>query len=473
MSTQCDGIGRETCRRRCKPAAIRTLAYVVTECREDGAGMVVYHQALRIRRGDREPITGVDFPPSGPMPDPQGLCRLYGGTRQGNQSVVWFPLQRLGVSPDGSGVVFEVNTEFSSQPPTPFAPLSAEQEGMFFVRSDGSGMRRLGPASHAMSFSPALFASPPIAFSPNGRRIAFTDLGKGTDGKNAVQIVVLDLATGERTQVTHLPSDAAPDPKFFVTCCPKFIDDKTVVFQTFVDPDGSNPEHDLIAATVRIDGSRFTRLPTPVAGPGSRLVPSFEIAGPHGADLLRMALPGTPVKPYRTTPFPVVEVFLQRGKNLLQLTNFHANDTIAAFLSARRAFFIASADPVGENPYENCQMFSTDTHGGGLRQVTHFNPGKFVDLPGCSGPEAGPPGCSIGNGYYRVIVEDPVTKAVVFNSSCNPFGANPTFGDQLFAMRPDGSGLRQLTDAPGFTTGADGSFRVELSGPFAYSAPLR
>jgi hypothetical protein len=118
-------------------------------------------------------------------------------------------------------------------------------------------------------------------------------------------------------------------------------------------------------------------------------------------------------------------------------------------------------------------MFSVDTDGNGLHQVTHFNPGKPVDLPGCSGPEVGPPGCSIGNGYYRVIVEDRVTKAVVFNSSCNPFGANPTFGDQIFAMRPDGSGLRQLTDAAGLTTGADGSIRVELPGPFAYSAVLR
>jgi len=28
MATQCAGVGRETCRRRCKPAAIRTLARV-------------------------------------------------------------------------------------------------------------------------------------------------------------------------------------------------------------------------------------------------------------------------------------------------------------------------------------------------------------------------------------------------------------------------------------------------------------
>jgi hypothetical protein len=62
-----------------------------------------------------------------------------------------------------------------------------------------------------------------------------------------------------------------------------------------------------------------------------------------------------------------------------------------------------------------------------------------------------------------------VTKAVVFDTNCDPLGAN-TQGYQLFAMRPDGSGLRQLTDASGFATNPDGSIRVELPGPFAYSA---
>jgi cysteine-rich repeat protein len=126
MATQCDGIGRETCRRRCKPAAIRTLAYAVSECRVDAGGFVVARQALRIRRGDREPITVVEFGPSEPIPDPQGLCRRFGRDVWGSSSVVMFPLQRLGVSPDGSGVVFEINDEFSITAPW---RLSPEQGG--------------------------------------------------------------------------------------------------------------------------------------------------------------------------------------------------------------------------------------------------------------------------------------------------------------------------------------------------------
>src|SRR5262249_9654508 len=62
MATQCDGINGETCRRRCKPAAIRTLAYAQSECREEpSTHTYVAHQELRVRRGDRVPITVATF----------------------------------------------------------------------------------------------------------------------------------------------------------------------------------------------------------------------------------------------------------------------------------------------------------------------------------------------------------------------------------------------------------------------------
>jgi hypothetical protein len=391
MATQCEGVGRQACRRRCKPAAIRTLAYAVSDCRVDAAGFVVARQALRIRRGDRDPITAVEFPPSEPMPDPQGLCYGYGTSLWGSSSVVAFPLQRLGVSPDGSGVVFEVNDEFSIMAPS---RLSPEQKGIFFVRSDGQRLRRLGPASRDPSFhlaqlfinGPKYFwenwvLSPPILFSPDGRRIALTDLGPGPGGEEAVQIFVLDLATGERRQVTRLPSGTPPRPgpgdaPYFLTCCPKFIDNETILFQSFVDPDGSNPEHNFVAFTVRIDGSRLTPLPMPVAAPDSHLVPSFAVTG-LGTGLARLSLPGTPVNhvPDPRYQYPIAEVFLQDGKNLRQLTNFRRVDTLLGFLARTRtrAFFLASADPLGTNPEGYCQIFSVNTLGRGLRQATHLN----------------------------------------------------------------------------------------------------
>jgi hypothetical protein len=50
-------------------------------------------------------------------------------------------------------------------------------------------------------------------------------------------------------------------------------------------------------------------------------------------------------------------------------------------------------------------------------------------------------------------------------------GANPV-GDQIFTMRSDGSGLRQLTAMRGMEVDPDGTVRVELPGPIAYSTPV-
>jgi hypothetical protein len=69
------------------------------------------------------------------------------------------------------------------------------------------------------------------------------------------------------------------------------------------------------------------------------------------------------------------------------------------------------------------------------------------------------------NGYAPS--QDARTGTLVFASSCDPFGTNPN-GGQLFAMRPDGTGLRQLTDDPPVKTDPDGSVTVELPGPYTY-----
>jgi hypothetical protein len=469
----------------CKPPAIRTLAYALSECRQDAVGSMVMRQALRIRRGDRDPITVVDLGPSEPVPDPRGLCASFGRERWGSASVAMFPLQRLGVSPDGSGVVFEVNDEFSIAAPS---RLSSEQKGLFFVRADGSGRRWLGPASRDRSFtigpewdiSPDFWKlwiiSPPILFSPNGRQIAFTDIGPGSDGGDTVQIFVLDLngdLNGNRRQVTHLPSDTPPrsarydSAPYFSTCCPRFIDNDTILFQTFADADGSNAKHDFTAFTVKSDGSGLTKVPPPPALPDSHLVPSFAVTG-VGTNLARLTVSGTPVDPHPGFEFPIAEVFLQDRKNLVELTQFDRSDTFLGFLNPTRtrAFLLASADPLGKNSGGYCQIFSVNTRARGLRQVTH------LDSRVCG--QIGHSGCfetaGIGYSYYRVVFQDPVTETIVFDSGCDLLGTQGA-RYQIFAVRPNGDGLRQLTDASGVTSGPDG-FRVELPGPFAYSAPV-
>jgi len=214
-----------------------------------------------------------------------------------------------------------------------------------------------------------------------------------------------------------------------------------------------------------VDGSGFKRVRDPVALPGSRVVTTFNVTN-LGTNLVDLELPGTPVNPVPGILPAISEVFLVDGKRLLQLTNFHRVDTFGLFLSVdrRRAFFAASADPLGRNPSENCQVFSIDTFGAHLRQVTDFNRGRSA---GSSCADLLGPGCRLDDAR-----QDPATRSVVFYASCDPLGTNP-YGGQVFAMRPDGSGLRQLTAARGFATDADGTVRVELPGPIAYSAIRR
>jgi hypothetical protein len=55
---------------------------------------------------------------------------------------------------------------------------------------------------------------------------------------------------------------------------------------------------------------------------------------------------------------------------------------------------------------------------------------------------------------------------------CNPSSGTDPNGDQIFAVRPDGTGLRQLTSLGGVQTLADGTLLVELPGAANYSAPV-
>src|SRR4029434_10242137 len=118
---------------------------------------------------------------------------------------------------------------------------------------------------------------------------------------------------------------------------------------------------------------------TPVAIPGSRVRPTFEIAG-DGTNLLAIDLAGPPDEP------SVREIFVLNGRRLLQLTDFGRWDTgFGGKLldrRARRGYFTASADAHGESPSEHCQIFSVDTLGRRLRQLTHFRD-RDRSLAGC------------------------------------------------------------------------------------------
>jgi hypothetical protein len=473
------GQERRDCRAACAErstctapgARIRTLAYVVTDCRSDARGIVA-RQELRVRRGDCEPVTVAAFEMTEPIPDPLGLCRYYGEVGVGAASVVAGVFQRVAVSPDGSGVVFQVTDDLAA---FPTIPVPSEQKGIFFARSDGRALRRLGPPARARPFVLFPLAAVPSGFgaivetdthfSPDGRAIAFTDLGPGPSGEETRQIVTLDIPTGNRTQVTRLPQAVAADPTQFPTSEPRWLDNQTIGFFSYTNPAGLNPDGGPAFFRVKTDGTGLRRTPTPAVEPGSHIVPEFSIAGPGGA-LLTMRRPGTPLD-ISCDPFdsPAIgEVFVVRKENvLLQLTNFQRRDTAALTLAAdgQTAFFNASADPLGTNPSESPQIFSINTRGGRLRQLTRF---RGAGGSGCLGYQDV---CGYGPAHH-----DPTTGLLVFSATCDLLGTNLN-SQNIFAMRPDGRRLRQLTATRGLVVAPDGSVTTELPGPWAYSGRSR
>jgi len=475
IRTRCAGLAGaerrpcvEDCRGRGGCAPLGTLAYVWNECRSDARGSR-WRRELRIRRGNCAPATVMTLDSGDFKPDPLGLCALYGAYRTGSAATVGGGFERLAVSPDGSVVVFEVTNTGVVGPE--FGSLSPQlsEEGFFLIRSDGTGLRRIGPPSGDPNFvvvsgfeSVGLKAATFLNFSPHGRKVVYTDRGPGSNGEDAAQIVTLDVQTGKRTQLTHLPAPA--DRLSFVTGHARFVDDETILFFTTSNPDGHHPQ--FWPYRVKTDGSGFAPLPTPFAQPGATLLPDFSVVGGR-THLVGVLLPGEPVNgptpgyiPFLGRPY-VDEVFVVGGKNLLQLTNFRRWDTDWLGLAGRHAFLDASADPFGTNPMQLQQLFAVDTLGRHLRQVTQFH--DIDPTRECAGLPAG--ACAIEN---QKGVQDPEGRTFVFNSSCDPFDTG-ALGEQLFAVDPHTFRLVQLTSARGCVVAPDGSLTVELPGPFAYS----
>ncbi len=465
------------------PAQISTFAYVMNECQAGpGQGQGPLHQALWIRQGERDPVKIVEFT----LPTlPRSLCLKLGQARSGLATPLVGAFQRLGVTPDGSTVVFEVTDQFSLF--RGFVP--AQQKGFWVVRADGSGLRRIADQSRDASFAVdwscllfggtacSVYIDPLVDFSLDDREFRIIDKGPDTSGGQAPQVFTLDLASGERTQLTFLPAlprcpqgstdaDAECVPVGQLPILPpRFLDAQTVTFS----------RRESVSASVTYTVDVQTKELKPVRAvmvPGGGIVPIFQITGePIG---FGVNLPDrVPVNGPGLLGNIVIEAFAFDGTNLLQLTAFGRSDTtrVRTTLDGPRVLFMASADPLGTNPKNACEYFSIDPLGGDLRQLTHFGAnvpeGCNCQVCNCAGTPCASPICTINTGEV-----DRGTGSIVFFASCDPFGTNP-YGEQAFAMRPDGTGLRQLTSARGLREGADGSLAVELAGPWAIARRFR
>ena len=476
------------------PAQVSTLAYVITRCHEEKAGGgASFSQALWVRQGDRLPVKIVEY--VGGQPPIGGFCRLFGQSRAGGTSVVSGTFQRLGVSPDGSLILFEVTDDFS----TFTHMLPEDQQGIFAVRPDGTGLHKVAahsqdpcfrvywpcvvaPDAPACSSGTAVTTSTIFDFSLDGRHVTYTDLGPTQTGDKTPQVVTLDLATGEPKPVTHLPplpvsptcvgqDTGCVHPSIPPVRLPTFLGDTTIAFQR---GGGASPFGGGVF-TVKADGTEEPKPVQTLALPGGAVVPIFQITSePYATAAL---VPGTPENgPSSIAGNNIIETFvieppesavLPEGR-VLQLTNYGRSDTylVRMGIDGQHVFFVASENPLGTNPSEQCQWFSIDRLGGDLRQLTFF---EMVGDRRRNCLDAAAPGCSIAD--FGEL--DLITGALMFASACDPVGSNPNGVEQLFAMRPDGSGLTQLTRMQGMIHHADGSIDVEMAGPARIPARYR
>jgi len=478
ISTACAAVAvpeRAACREDCRgrhgcPAHVRTLAYTVARCRTEADGRFSGEQTLWVRRGDCDPVRVLTLRPVDGISDGLGLCPLVASNLEGLGSVLGGAFQRLGVTPDGSGVVFEVNDAHTLIPwPRTGAGLipSDVQRGFFYVRADGSDLRFLGPPSADPTFRVGVLANgqptanfqAKLPFSPSGRQFVHSDL----DADGVVQLVTVDVKTGERTQVTNLPpvppsglAGLGSDRRHTTTFV--FSGEHTIDFLTRA---FSTAEPAVLEGfALRLDIGELRRLPLrnyPSEAIGD-VEERFSVGGPE-ARVLSLLLEGTPANPANGRF--VSEVFRVGPRGLVQLTSLGRAETegFLQLAGSQRVLLMASAT-TAENPNGNCQLFSVGDLGGTLRQITRFDAGE-PSVNGCDW--AAPPGCA-----FRKMHQDPRTKTLVFNSNCAPFGSNP-LGAQIFAMRPDGTRLRQLTNTAGARFEPDGAVEVEMVGHVEYS----
>lgn len=474
-STQCEGLSPKSCRDRCRAitgcraggARVGVVATVVTKCRTIGDRWTG-EQRLEVRRGDCRPTTIVSF--TSDTVTGGILCDLFGQFRDGGVAEILAPLQRLGLSPDGRTLLFEVSTH-SVNDSLPGPKFAVAEEGIFAVRPDGSHLRRLGPPSRERQYKGPIFGykfypgfniagGDDFSFSPDGRFVVFSDRGPGADGTDAGQLVVMNVQSGDRTQVTRL-SAATQDAPTGGDVFGFFVDDDTIGGATRrVHPDDKTTytEQQFL---VRRDGSDFRPFVRPIDVPGGgKVVENFQVAGREG-NVVTVEMETMADEP--RDPGRAHEVWARERNQLVQLTKIDRTDTWGGVLSrdGQRVFFNASTDRYGPNPMKNCQLFSVPRLGGAIRQLTRYDP-PIYSLDGCN-RNAPFPGCRIQEFHI-----DSETGSLVFRWSCDPFGLSPT-GSQLFAMRPDGSGFRQLTAYAGLRDEPDGGKSVELPGPVVFS----
>jgi TolB protein len=240
----------------------------------------------------------------------------------------------------------------------------------------------------------------------------------GTNLEHAFQLFRADPLTGAVTQVTSARGGAALTASVS-------DDGQRVVFSGSGNPTGGNHDGNVEIFVALRDGTGIRQLTlstegssdAPVlCGNGSRIV-FTSVANLTGGNADHSQ-----------------EIFVVdwNGAELRQLTD-GAGDSGAPHITddGTKIVFTTSQNPLGTNPDSSTEVFAINADGTGLRQLTS----------------------SAGNSSAPWIAGNGTN--VVFQSDGDLTGGNPDLGSEVFVVRWDGTGLRQLTNSKQLL-GADG-----------------
>jgi Tol biopolymer transport system component len=244
---------------------------------------------------------------------------------------------------------------------------------------------------------------PPV-ISADGSTIAFTstaDLtGQNPDGGHEVFVIKPD-GTGLR----QLTNTAAPPESIW---WPSITADGSIVaFLSIYDLSGADPD---LAGDIFLVNSDGTGLRQPMMMDATR-----GVINANGTVLV----------------FDLGAIFIANvdGTNIRQLTYSTGGLTIEPSVSADGSIitFASNADLLGRPLGGDRDIFVINSDGTGLRQLTAAVGGSNSSNPHISGDGA----------------------IITFHSYSDLTGDNPAGTPEVFVVRPDGTGLRRLTDSPG------------------------
>jgi Tol biopolymer transport system component len=352
----------------------------------------------------------------------------------------------LAISGSGNRVAFVANTN-------PLGTNNDHLQQLFSINRDGTNLKQVTNITFGMSLATPGFFD--ISISDDGNKIAFTNqmnltggnldstwevFGVNSDGTNLHQI------TGSAFHATH-PSVSGDGTKVAyetqgnITVAnwdgtgkltltagnhPSMTDDGQFVVFASTQIDGStNADGNSEIWKIKTDATTKTLL-TNTTAPTQNHNPVVSGAGGRVAFSSRTTAPGAGTVSYRKAN--ALKVMSGTGSGLLTLTTAAGGDQYWPTITpdGTRIVFASYSNLLGTDPDRGGDLYRIEADGTSLTQVTSLTDGA-AQRPS--------------------IASDRDT--IVFFSTANPLGTNPSNFQQIFKVRADGTSLVQLTSADG------------------------